>query len=274
MTAVILACLLHAAPAGPQQPAQPPAPAVTPAVSSQHEYVIGVADVLDVTVFNEVDASRAGATVDNDGTIDLPYIGRVKVAGLSASAVETTIKERLSKGFLVNPSVSVTVVKYRSKIVGVQGSVRAPGEYILQGNVSLTSVLAQAGSFTPDAGSIVLISRRNAQGGSEQIKVTRHDIESGKAQDILLQDRDTVLVPKAEQIFINGYVRQPGQYTWEDGLTLERALTLAGGLTERGAAGRVEIERTVNGKAVKIQKAKMSEPILANDTIRVPQRIF
>jgi polysaccharide export outer membrane protein len=81
-------------------------------------------------------------------------------------------------------------------------------------------------------------------------------------------------VPKAETIFINGYVRSPGSYTWEDGLTLERALALAGGLTERGASNRIEIHRTVDGKDVKISRAKMSELVLANDTIHVPQRIF
>jgi polysaccharide export outer membrane protein len=275
MMAMILSCLMQAVPPPPRpSPPAMPASAVTQAATPQPEYVIGVADVLDITVFNEPDASRTGVTVDNDGTIDMPMIGRVTVGGLPAHTVETNIKERLSKGFLVNPSVSVAIVKYRSKTVSVQGSVRNPSEYILQGSVSLTSVLAQAGSFTPDAGSYVIISRRNAEGASQQIKVTRRDIESGKAQDVMLQDRDTVLVPRAEQIFINGYVRQPGPYTWEDGLTLERALTLAGGVTERGASNRIEIERTVNGKTEKISKAKMSTPILANDTIRVRQRIF
>ncbi len=257
------------------QSARPPATATARGTQpASDDYVIGVADVLDITVFGEPDASRASVTVDNDGTIDCPYIGRVKVGGLSARAAEKEVKDRLSKGFLVNPSVSVTVVKYRSKTVSVQGvGIRSPGEYILQGNVSLTSVLAQAGSLTTDAGSYVLISRRNAAGAIEEIRVSRRDIETGKAQNVLLKDGDTVLVPKAESFFITGQVRSPSSYTWEDGLTVERALTLAGGPTERAGLGRIEIERVVNGRMEK-RRAKLTDPVLANDTIRVPQRIF
>jgi len=246
---------------------------VAPA-TAQEDYVIGVSDVLDVTVFNEPDASRAGVQVDNDGTIDCPYIGRVKVAGLTARAVEREVKARLAKGFLVNPTVNVTIVKYRSKTVSVQGvGIRNPGEYILQGNVSLTSVLAQAGSLTTDAGSYVLISRRNSAGAIEEIRVARRDIETGKAQNVVLKDGDTILVPKAETFFITGQVRQVGSYTWEDGLTVERALTLAGGPTERASMKGIEIERLVDGKAQK-KKVKLTDLVQANDTIRVGQRIF
>jgi polysaccharide export outer membrane protein len=278
MIAVTLIALLQLAPLAQQAPppAPPgPRPSVTVAATPQQEYLIGVADVIDVTIFNEPDASRTGVSVDNDGTIDMPYVGRVHVAGKSPRAVETEIKNSLIKGgYLLSPTVSVTVRQYRSKTVSVQGYVRNPAEYSLQGNVSLTSVLAQAGSFSLEAGSYVLISRRNELGAIEQIRVPRRDIESGRAQDVFLKDGDTVLVPKAETIFINGYVRSPGSYTWEDGLTLERALALAGGLTERGASNRIEIRRTVDGKDVKISRAKMSELVLANDTIHVPQRIF
>jgi polysaccharide export outer membrane protein len=249
-------------------------PQTLPATQAQQDYVIGVADVLDVTVFNEPDASRSGVAVDNDGTIDCPYIGRVKVAGLTARAVEQDVKTRLSKGFLVNPTVSVTVVKYRSKTVNVTGvGIRSPGEYILQGNVSLTSVLAQAESLTTDAGSYVLISRRNSAGAIEEIRVSRRDIETGKAQNVVLKDGDTILVPKAETFFITGQVRQVGSYTWEDGLTVERALTLAGGPTERASTKGIEIERMVDGKSQK-RKVKLSDLVQANDTIRVGQRIF
>jgi polysaccharide export outer membrane protein len=207
--------------------------------------------------------------VDNDGTIDMPYIGRVKVAGQTARAVEKEIRDRLGEKYLLNPSVSVEVVKYRSKTVSVQGYVRDPGQKILEGNASLTSVLAQAGSMTLDAGSVVIISRRDGKGGLEQIRVSRRDIESGLAQNVLLKDGDTVLVPKAETFFINGQVRVPGSYTWEEGLTVERALTLAGGTTER--AGSITIDRA--GKTA-VKKAKKTELVQANDTLRVGTRIF
>lgn len=268
MKGLILSLLLLQTTAVPQTTTQ-----ATPA-TVQEEYTIGVADVLDVNVFGEPDASRLGVTVEGDGTIDCPYIGRVKVAGQTARAVEKEIHDRLSKGILVNPSVSVTIARYRSKTVSVQGvGIRNPGEYILQGNVSITSVLAQAGSLTSEAGSYVLISRRGAGSTIEEIRVSRRDIETGKAQNVLLKDGDTVLVPKAETFFITGYVRSPQAYTWEEGLTVERALALAGGPTERASVSRIEIERTVDGKTEK-RRVKLSDLVQPNDTIRVPQRIL
>lgn len=261
MTIALLLWLAQTLP----QPPQPPAPAA----AMQDDYNIGVADVINVTVFGETDASRLGVTVDNDGTIDMPYIGRVKIAGHTARAVEKEIRDRLAERYLLNPSVSVEVVKYRSKTVSVQGYVRDPGEKILEGNASLTSVLAQAGSMTLDAGSYVIISRRGPNGTTQQTRITRKAIESGEAQNVLLRDGDTVLVPKAETFFVSGQVRSQGSYTWEEGLTIERALTLAGGTTER--AGRIAIDR--NGKIV-TKKAKKTDLVFANDTIRVGQRIF
>lgn len=251
-----------------QTPPQPP-PTTTTAGTVADDYSIGVADIINVTVFGEPEASRLNATVDNDGTIDMPLIGRVKVGGRTSRAVEKEIRDRLTGKYLVNPSVSVEIVKYRSKVITVQGYVKAPGEYPLEGNVSITSALAKAGSMSLDAGSYVIISRRGANGATEQIKISRKDIESGQAQDVLLKDGDTILVPKAENFLINGQVRTPGQYTWEEGLTVERAVTLAGGPTER--AGGITIIR--NGKTV-TKKAKKTDPVMANDTIRVGTKIF
>jgi polysaccharide biosynthesis/export protein len=253
------------------QGGQPPATTTTTTAVAQDDYKIGVADVLNVTVFGEQDASRAGATVDNDGTIDMPYIGRVKVAGQTSRGVEKEIRDRLAAKYLLNPSVSVEIVKYRSKIVSVVGQVNNPGEYPLEGNVSVTSALARAGSLSISAGSYVIISRRAASGTPEQIKVPRRDIESGVAQNVLLKDGDVVLVPKAETILVTGQVRTPGSYAWDEGLTVERALILAGGMNDRASAGKISIER--DGKVVN-KKAKKTDLVQANDTIRVPTRIF
>lgn len=251
------------------QPAPRPQTTTTVAGAAQDDYQIGVADVIRVRVFGEPDASRDEATVDNDGTIDMPYIGRVKVAGQTARGVEKEMRERLNK-ILVNPAVSVDIIKYRSKTIHVQGFVNSPGEYPLEGNVSVTSAIARAGSLAINAGSFVLINRRGESGAPpQQIKVLRRDIESGQAQYVFLKDGDTVMVPKAETVFINGQVRSPGTVAWEEGLTIERALTLAGGATER--AGRIDIER--NGKRVK-RGAKKTDIVQANDIIRVNTRIL
>jgi polysaccharide biosynthesis/export protein len=251
------------------QAAVPPQTTTTPtAGTTLDDYQIGVQDVIRIRVFGEPDASRDEATVDNDGTIDMPYIGRVKVAGQTGRGVEKEVKERLNR-ILVNPQVSVEILKYRSKMISVQGYVGSPGEYPLEGNVSITSALAKAGSLHMNAGSYVMISRRAANGAIEQIRVPRKDIESGLAQRIYLKDGDTVFVPKAETLAIYGQVRSPGNVTWDEGLTVERALALAGGPTDR--AGRIDIER--NGKVFK-KGAKKTDLVQANDTLRVGTRIF
>src|SRR5580765_5455412 len=130
-----MAFLLLLAAQMPQQPVNRAATAVP------DDYTIGVADVINVLVFGETEYSRSNVTVDSDGTIDMPLIGRVKVAGLSTRAVEKDVHDRLAKDFLVNPSVTVEIVRYRSKTISVQGYVRSPGDYPLEGNVSLTSAI-------------------------------------------------------------------------------------------------------------------------------------
>jgi polysaccharide biosynthesis/export protein len=259
--------LLFAYAPQPQTQQPPPPPTTTTTAGAAQDYVIGVSDIITVTVFGEPEASRSNATVDSDGTIDMPFIGRVKVAGLTTRGVEQDVKARIGK-YLVNPAVSVEMVKYRSKMISVQGHVHMPGDYPLEGNVSLTSAIARAGSPTLTAGSYVIISRRNEKGGTDQITVSRRDIETGKAQSFFLKDGDTVMVPKAETVYITGQVKSQGNVTWEEGLTVERALSLAGGTTDR--AGRISIDR--NGKTIK--NAKKTALVLANDIIRVGTRIF
>jgi len=70
-----------------------------------------------------------------------------------------------------------------------------------------------------------------------------------------------------------GYVRQTGPIVYEDGLTVERALALAGGATERAATNRITIERMVDGKLERI-RVRLTDVVQPNDTIKVPQRIL
>ncbi|MCA1562898.1 MAG: polysaccharide export protein [Acidobacteria bacterium] len=250
-------------------------------------YIVGPKDVLSVSVVGVEALTKPSITVDADGTFDFPYVGRVQAAGLSVRGIEESLVTRLSKGGLIlNPQVTVTVEKYRSQSVYVLGAVQEPGQITLEGNASIMSAIAKAGSMTRDAGSFVLVNRRKAgQVGdgpvtdgagpqTEQIRISRKDLELGVVRDFLLQDGDTLVVPKAQVFFVTGYVKSPGQYVMEDdNLTVLQAISMAGGPTERAAANRTKVQRVVNGKRLEL-KVKMSDVVQANDTIVVPQRFL
>jgi polysaccharide export outer membrane protein len=109
---------------------------------------------------------------------------------------------------------------------------------------------------------------------AEVIRVDLRQLESGVvSQNVVLQDGDTVVISRGEQIFLLGQVRTPGAYAIRKGTTLLQALALAGGVTERGAIGRTKVVRTVDGKKKEL-KLKPDDLVLAGDTIVVPERFF
>ena len=286
MKTMLLALLLVGAPgvAAQNAPATPPAPAAS------DEYVVGPQDVLALTVFNDDSMSRPALIVGNDGTIDCPLIGRVKVAGRTARQIEEDLRQRLGPrrdaqgkvvgGIFVNPTLNVTVKEFRSQRVMVQGSVRTPGEVDLQGDPTLTRALAAAGYPTPESGSYVVITHAAGQAGpsdrlrpEDQIRVPRSEIENGRASRFRLRAGDTVFVPTADKFFIGGEVRSPGFYVMPGDLTVMKALGVAGGATDRANKNKIRIQRVVDGRQVEI-KAGESTLVMPGDTIYVHRRIF
>ncbi len=287
MIAILLFLLIGSGSPMPQASGTPPAaPSSPPATKSPGvtEYIVGVQDVLKITVFGVSELTR-DVTVDADGTFEFPLIGRIKASGLTVRAIETEIKARLSRGLIVNPTVSVDVGAYRSQTVYVLGEVRDPGRKTLAGNASVMTALAEAG-FTTNAGSYVIISHRpDGAGSSEgpvlpsdntagQVRISRKDLEMGRATNVRLQDGDTIFVPKAETFFISGFVRSPGSYAIDGELTVLQALALAGGATDQAAQNRITIDRLVNGTLTHVKVKELTDPVKPGDTIIVPRRFF
>lgn len=260
-----------------------PAPAASRAPSSP-EYVVGSQDVLNINVFGEADISKR-YTVDADGTIDFPFIGRVRAAGQTLRQVQDVLVKRLGGGFLVNPQITIEVAEFRSQSIFITGEVRSPGAYPIKGVMTIVEALALAGPTQAASNEIVVVRPKTpgersgpllpGDGDSaETTKVNIRDLQSGKVSlNILLQPGDTVFVPRAETFFVTGYVRSPGSFVYEPGMQVLQAIALAGGLTERGSTRGMKIMRTVDGRQETVD-AKMTDLVKPGDTIVVRQRFF
>jgi polysaccharide biosynthesis/export protein len=256
-----------------------PQTATAPAVRA--DYRVGPEDVLQVNVFGEEQLSRT-CTVDNDGTIDVALVGRLKVSGMTLRDIEDLISSKLRDGFLRNPQVTVEIKEYRSQTIFVTGEVRTPGSVSLKANTTLMEALAMAGSLTPNAGTeIVIVHPKTGAAqptlptaeGVAVTKVDLRDLQEGRVKTVPLHDGDTIVVPRAAKFFVTGYVRSPGGFVVEPGLTVLQAISLAGGITERGSSKGIRIRRMVNGRMQEI-KVGDSDLVLPGDTIVVRQRIF
>ena len=110
--------------------------------------------------------------------------------------------------------------------------------------------------------------------GSEVFRISLLELQSGNPEkNITLRAGDTVYFPKAAQVYVMGSVARPGPYRYQEGMTVLQALTLAGGATERGSAGRTKVVRIVNGKKVE-KRVKATDLVVPEDTLVVPERFF
>jgi polysaccharide export outer membrane protein len=254
-------------------------------------YAIGPDDLIHVTVIGQADLT-GDFPVDREGMLVFPVLGKIKASGLAAAELERKLTTLLADGYVKRPQVSVTVREYRSQKVFVTGQVARPGTYALRADRTVRAVLGDAGNLTAEAGHEVVVIRPRQPGvelppldadqmaapeaipDAEVFRIALRDIQSATpAGDFMLRAGDTVSVPKAALVFINGHVARQGSYRYEEGLTVLQAITLAGGLTERGSNKRIKVLRTVDGRASEV-KAKLTDPVLPGDTIVVPERFF
>jgi polysaccharide export outer membrane protein len=289
VAAGLLVMVLVPAMAGAQQESRSASADLAPAAPGRQvtpaDYVIGPKDLVGVSVWNQP-ALSGKFTVDADGTLAVPLVGRMPAAGLSVRAFETALVTRLADGFLTKPEVSITIEEYRSQRVFVVGEVRQPGPIPLTGRTTLIEILALARSTTGEAAKEAVIVRPAAgtsptgailPGQPEATEVIRVDLvalETGAlSNNIVLKDGDTIFVPRAPTVVVFGQVRSPGVYPIGKTTTIVEVLALAGGVADRGAANRIRILRIVGGKKVEL-KAKLGDLVRPGDTLIVPERLF
>lgn len=256
-------------------------------------YIVGPQDVLIITSYDQTELTGK-FTVESDGSFTYPYIGRVSVGGMTLRGVEASLKKELAtQGFFKDAQITVAIEQYRSQKIYIVGEVRTPGAYAMSGNMQLVEALALAGSTLPTASgeavvvhasndSLLVESARpadlNDPRNNDPNRVARVDLrelENGDLkQNVALRNGDTVFVLRAENVYVFGQVKNPGAYPLrQKNTTVLQALSLAGGVTDRGSTGRIQIVRIVNGKKVEL-RAALTDFVEPRDTIVIPERFF
>jgi polysaccharide biosynthesis/export protein VpsN len=164
-----------------------------------HITTLGVGDVFELNIVGEERLPKV-YTVASNGTVDLPYVKRVRAAGLEPEALADLVRERLIAGeILTNPDVSISVKEYNSKRVEVLGEVQKPGSLPLQPGMTLLRAISLVGGFNSIADKEEVTIRRKVKGGTKAVTVSVEAIIDNQIPDIPLQAGDSINV--SQRIF-------------------------------------------------------------------------
>jgi polysaccharide biosynthesis/export protein len=161
----------------------------------KHEYVIGVADTLQISVFHTTDIGGSGA-VRPDGVLTLPLIGDVHVAGKTPTQVKEEVKRRFGEYVKADLSVNVVVTGFNSYRFVVTGQVTKAGQVMPKFFVTVSEALAMAGGPSKFAGDTITIFRLDPQGKVRQIPISYKRLMGGRypQMDIAVVTGDTIVM--------------------------------------------------------------------------------
>jgi polysaccharide export outer membrane protein len=154
-------------------------------------YKIGPQDVIEVSVFKVPELSKV-VQVSENGTLNLPLVGEISVAGHTARDVENKLATLLGEKYLQKPQVTVFVKEYNSQRVTVEGAVKRPGVFQMQGRLSLLQAVAMAQGLDSVSDETVLIFR-DVDGERKAARFDISEIRSGDAEDPHLIAGDVVV---------------------------------------------------------------------------------
>ncbi len=261
-------------------------------------YLLGADDQLQITGPEPDDPASAAkvVSVDGEGDIQVPLVGRVHVAGMTVQQAEQELNKKLAV-YVKHPQAALDVRELRSQPASVLGAVNQPGVHQVSGHKSLLEMISLAGGVRPDAGYSIRITRQvawgciplpgaslDASGQFYVAQVNLQDIMEAKVpeENIQIFPHDVISVPKAELIYVTGAVKKSGGFILgeKQNMSVIQALSMAEGLgtapdtkharilrMNPGSDQRVEIP--VDLKTI-LQGKAQDVPLQGNDILFVP----
>ncbi|QFR35099.1 polysaccharide export protein [Ancylobacter sp. TS-1] len=159
-------------------------------------YRVGALDVLTINVF-KVDDLNKTVQVSESGKFSFPLIGEVQASGKTVSEIEKTIGSQLETNYLRNPQVTVLVKEYNSHRITVEGAVKKPGVFPMQGPMSMLQAIASSGGVNEDSDGTLLLFRK-VDGRTGVVRYSMNDLRQQKTEDPDLQPGDIVMVPSSD----------------------------------------------------------------------------
>lgn len=251
----------------------------TSAITSD-SFRIGPGDSLSIMVWDNKDLDY-GALVRPDGKISLPLVGEVQAGGRTVAELTKHLTELYGRT-VRSPHVTVDIKSIVSRPVYFVGGLERGGTIQLLRELTIVQGIALAGGLVPQA------DLENAallrQGKRIPIDFVKLLQKGDLSQNLTLEPGDTVLIPIAESVTVQGEVRSPTVLKYTSDLTLLTAIVKAGGFTPMAAARRVTVLRGdgVNRESLRFNVgAMMSDPesnpdvpLRPNDIVIAPERWF
>lgn len=226
----------------------------------------------------------SGMKVGSKGEIVLPYVGTVKIAGLTASqAAEHLAKALKDDDIMVDPQVSIQLVDSPTRVVTVLGEVQKPALVPGFGKLRLLDVISACGGFTSLASHVITVRRPGVSGSIDvELGTDPKEVDAG---NIPIFAGDTIVVPKVGDVYVLGEVKNPAAFPLSSNtpITVMRALSMAGGLKYSAALSKSKIIRTdAAGQRVefdldlsKIMHSKEADmTLLSDDVLLIPANSF
>jgi polysaccharide export outer membrane protein len=255
-----------------------PGPDISRFISAPTTYVIGNGDLLSILVWNHPQLNIATAAaqaltgsgaqtpgayvVDQNGMVQFPYVGAIRLAGLTELEARNVLMAKLVKS-IKDPDITLRVQSFRSKRIYIDGDVKTSGNLIIDDvPMTLLEAFTRAGGLLPTADkSHIVITRAGVSYPINLPLLVRQGIDPSR---IMLANGDVVRVRAASEnkVYVLGEVSTPKALLMNNGyLTLTEALGEAGGLNLLSSAAR---------QVYVIRNAGASEPIVYNLDAKSP----
>lgn len=246
-------------------------------VPASSNYVLGPGDQIIIRGWGAVDINYE-ATIDKEGGIVIPKVGRVSLNGITAGNLDNYLKGQIGKNFR-NFSVSATVSKLRSIQITVAGFAQVPGTYTVSSLSTLTDAVFASGGPSSQGSLRRIELKRN---GVTLVDYDMYDLllKGNSSSNVRLAPGDIVYIrPVGKQVAIYDGVKVPGIYEVKDNETVADVVKFAGGYTYNNSKNQLIIEKVTENKQIDVTNYGMVDglkQVLYNGEIihffRMPDR--